>query len=115
MPLLNIVGITRLNTTLYVAFVFMQPEMKKIYAWTLQQLQEAARKDTRNNGYQLRSSPNDSYYVVALPQESMYNGSSLFDYGLDNPYNDLIDDFDSYLEYGKRYQNRTALEDAVYG
>ena len=52
--------------------------------------------------------------VVPPPQESMDNGPSLFDYGLDNPYNDLIDDFDPYLEYGKGYQNRTAFEDAFY-
>ena len=48
------------------------------------------------------------------PQESMDNGSSLFDYGLDNPYNDLIDDFDPYLEYGERNRNRTAFEGAFY-
>ena len=36
--------------------------------------------------------------MVPPPQESMDNGPSLFDYGLDNPYNDFIDDFDSYLE-----------------
>ena len=42
----------------------------------------------------------------------MDNGSSLFDYGLDNLYNDHIDDFDPYLEYGAGYQNRTAFEDA---
>ena len=53
--------------------------------------------------------------VVPPPQESMDNGLSLFDYGLDNPYNDLIDDFDPYLEYGEGYQNRTAFEDAFYG
>ena len=53
--------------------------------------------------------------MVPPPQESMDNGPSLFDCGLDNPYNDLIDDFDSYLEYGKGYQNRTAFEDAFYG
>ena len=53
--------------------------------------------------------------VVPPPQESMNNGSSLFDYGLDNPYNDLIDDFDPYLEYGKGYRNKTAFEDAFYG
>ena len=52
--------------------------------------------------------------VVLPPQESMDNGPSLFDYGLDNPYNDLIGDFDSYLEYGKGYQNKTAFEDAFY-
>ena len=49
------------------------------------------------------------------PQESVDNGSSLFDYGLDNPYNDLIDDFDLYLEYGEGYQNKTAFNDASYG
>ena len=45
----------------------------------------------------------------------MDNSPNHFDYGLDNPYNDLINDFDSYLEYGKKYQNRTAFEDAFYG
>ena len=30
----------------------------------------------------------------------MDNSISLFNYGLDDPYNDLIDDFDPYLEYG---------------
>ena len=49
------------------------------------------------------------------PQESMDNDPSLFDYGLDDPYNDLIDDFDPYLEYGKGYQNKMAFEDAFYG
>ena len=53
--------------------------------------------------------------VVPPPQESMDNSSSLLDYRLDNPYNDLIDDFDPYLEYGEGYQNRTAFEDAFYG
>ena len=53
--------------------------------------------------------------VVPPSQESMNNSSSLFDYGLDDLYNDLIDDFDPYLEYGKGYQNRTAFEDAFYG
>ena len=53
--------------------------------------------------------------VVPPPQEIMDNRSSLFDYGLDNPYNDLIDDIDPYLEYGEGYQNRTAFEDAFYG
>ena len=45
----------------------------------------------------------------------MNNSLSLFDSGLDNLYNDLIDDFDPYLEYGEGYQNRTAFEDAFYG
>ena len=54
-------------------------------------------------------------YVLPPPQESMDNGPSLFDYGLDDPYNDLINDFDPYLEYGEGYQNRTAFEDAFYG
>ena len=54
------------------------------------------------------------YYVVPLPQESMDNGLSLFNYRLDDPYNNLIDDFDPYLEYGKGYQNKTALENAFY-
>ena len=53
--------------------------------------------------------------VVPPPQESMDNGPSLFDYELDNPYNDLIDDFDPYLEYGEGYQNKTAFENAFYG
>ena len=52
--------------------------------------------------------------VVPPPQGSMDDSLSLFDYGLDNPYNDLIDDFDPYLEYGEGYQNRTAFEDAFY-
>ena len=54
------------------------------------------------------------YTVVPPPQESMDNSPNLFDYGLDDPYNDLINDFDPYLKYGKRYQNRTAFEDAFY-
>ena len=41
--------------------------------------------------------------VVPPPQESMDNSPSLFDYGLDDLYDDLIDDFDPYLEYGKGY------------
>ena len=53
--------------------------------------------------------------VVLSPQESMNNSPSLFDYRLNNLYNDLIDDFDPYLEYGKGYQNRMAFEDAFYG
>ena len=53
--------------------------------------------------------------VVLPPQESVDNSPSLFDYGLDNPYDDLIDDFDPYLEYGKGYWNRTAFKDAFYG
>ena len=56
-----------------------------------------------------------SHVVVPPPHESMDNGPSLFDYGLDNPYNDLIDDFDQYLEYGKRYQNSMSFKDAFYG
>ena len=52
--------------------------------------------------------------VMLLSQESMDNGLSLFDYRLDDPYNDLIDDFDPYLEYGEGYQNRMAFEDAFY-
>ena len=53
--------------------------------------------------------------VVPPPQESIDNSPSLFDYGLDDPYNDLIDDFDPYLEYGKGYRNRTAFKCAFYG
>ena len=49
------------------------------------------------------------------PQESMDNGPSLFDYELNDLYNDLIDDFDPYLEYDEGYQNKTAFEDAFYG
>ena len=45
----------------------------------------------------------------------MNNGLNLFDYGLDYSYDDLIDDFDPYLEYDKGYQNRTAFKDAFYG
>ena len=52
--------------------------------------------------------------VVPPPQERMDNSPSLFDYGLDNLYNDLINNFDLYLEYGKGYQNKTAFEDAFY-
>ena len=55
------------------------------------------------------------YYVVPPPQESVDNSPNLFDYGLNNPYDELIDDFNPYLEYGKGYQNRTAFEDAFYG
>ena len=53
--------------------------------------------------------------VVPPPQGSVDNSLSLFNYGLDNPYNDLINNFDPYLEYGKKYPNRTAFEDAFYG
>ena len=53
--------------------------------------------------------------VVLPPQESVNNRPSLFDYGLNDLYNDLIDDFDSYLEYGKEYQNKTAFGAAFYG
>ena len=52
--------------------------------------------------------------VVPPSQENVDNGPSLFNYGLDNSYNDFIYDFDPYLEYGKRYWNRTAFEDAFY-
>ena len=52
--------------------------------------------------------------MVVPPQENMDSGSSLFDYGLNNSYNDLIDDFDPYLEYGEGYQNRAAFEIAFY-
>ena len=48
--------------------------------------------------------------VVPPAQESVDNGPSLFDYGLNNPYNDLIVDFDPYLEYGEGYQNKTACK-----
>ena len=48
-------------------------------------------------------------------QESMNNGPSLFNYRLDDPYNDLIDDFDPYLEYDEGYQNKTAFEVVFYG
>ena len=44
----------------------------------------------------------------------MDNNPSLFDYELDDPYNDLIDDFDQYLGYGKGCWNRIAFEDAFY-
>ena len=52
--------------------------------------------------------------VMPPSQESMDNGLSLFDYRLDDPYNDLIDDFDPYLEYGKGYQNKMAFKDVFY-
>ena len=52
--------------------------------------------------------------MVPSSQESLDNGLSLFDYRLDDQYNDLIDDFDPYLEYGKGYQNKTAFENAFY-
>ena len=52
--------------------------------------------------------------VVPPPQESMDNSPSLFDYGLDDPYNDLINDFDPYLEYGEGYWNSTAFRNAFY-
>ena len=45
----------------------------------------------------------------------MNNGPSLFNYELDNLYNDLIDDFDPYLEYDEGYWNRMAFKDAFYG
>ena len=48
--------------------------------------------------------------VVPPPQESMDNSPSLFNYGLNDPYNDLIDDFDPYLEYGKGYQTGRHLK-----
>ena len=41
--------------------------------------------------------------MMPPPQESVDNSPNFFDYGLDDPYNDLIDDFDLYLEYGKGY------------
>ena len=53
--------------------------------------------------------------VVPPPQESMDKSPSLFDYGLEDLYNDLIDDFDLYLEYGEGYRNRAAFKDAFYG
>ena len=53
--------------------------------------------------------------VVPPPQESVGNGPSLFDYRLDDSYDDLIDDFDLYLDYGEEYQNRIAFKDAFYG
>ena len=53
-------------------------------------------------------------FVVLPPQESMDNGPSLFNYGLDDLYNDLIDDFDPYLEYGEGYQNRMAFKNNFY-
>ena len=52
--------------------------------------------------------------MVPPSQESMDNSPSLFDYGLDNPYDDLINDFDPYLEYGKGYRNSTTFKDAFY-
>ena len=49
--------------------------------------------------------------VVPPPQDCVDNNINLFNYGLNNPYDDLIDDFDPYLKYGKGYQNRTAFKD----
>ena len=74
---------------------------------------DRARTGARTHGNDLRV-VQEGDDVVLPSQESMNNGSSLFDYGLDNPYNDLIDDFDPYLEYGKGYQNKTAFEDDFY-
>ena len=59
--------------------------------------------------------PNHMIAMVLPPQESMDNGPSLFDYKLEDPYNDIIDDFDPYLEYGKGYRNWTVFEDVFYG
>ena len=52
--------------------------------------------------------------VMPPLQESMDNSPSLFDYGLNDRYGDLIDDFDPYLEYGEGYRNRTTSEVAFY-
>ena len=72
----------------------------------------STKKISRNsNGRKWQLLPN----VVTPLQESMDNSSSLFNYRLNNPYNDLINDFDPYLEYSKGYQNRTAFEDGFYG
>ena len=61
-----------------------------------------------------QQSAQKSVSVVPLSLESVNNNLSLFNYGLDDPYDDLIDDFDPYLEYGEGYQNRTAFKDAFY-
>ena len=53
--------------------------------------------------------------VVPPPQENVDNSPSLFDYGLDNLYNDLIEDFDPYLEYGEGYKNKIAFKDVFNG
>ena len=53
--------------------------------------------------------------VVPPLQESVDNSSSLFAYGLDDPYNDLIDDFNPYLEYDEGYQNKMPFKNAFYG
>ena len=52
--------------------------------------------------------------MMPPPEESMDNSPNLFDYRLDDPYDNLIDDFDPYLEYDKGYQNRTAFEGVFY-
>ena len=49
----------------------------------------------------------DGNDMVLLLQESMNNNPSLFNYGL---YNNYDNRFDSYLEYGKEYKNKTAFE-----
>ena len=57
----------------------------------------------------------ENHSVVPLPQESMDNCPSLFDYRMNNLYDNLINDFDPYLEYGEGYQNKMAFKDAFYG
>ena len=80
-----------------------------------QQLILLLSKESKHLDEQLSKQLPKTCCVVPSSQESMDNSLSLFDYGLDNPYDDLIDDFDPYLEYGERYQNRTAFKDAFYG
>ena len=55
-----------------------------------------------------------NHTLMPTPQESVDNSPNLFDYRVDNPYNDLIDNFDPYLEYSEGYQNITAFKDAFY-
>ena len=42
MSLLNIIGITGLGTTFYVAFAFVQAETEQDLTWVLQQFREGA-------------------------------------------------------------------------
>ena len=72
-------------------------------------------EDLKPGDLDMPQQPFEWPYVVPLPQGNMDNGPSLFNYELDDLYDDLIDNFDPYLEYGKGYQNRTGFEDAFYG
>ena len=49
LPLLNVVGITCLNTTFHVAFCFMADEEEKSYVWALEQLQGLLKEGIKSN------------------------------------------------------------------